>query len=164
VSLCALCVSTGKTCCQRTDILLTGGDVRRVQAFVGHSGFYEYRPPHDPGYLGEAGDPNWLLYTVQPGGTRRVLRQAPTGDCLFLSTSGCTLPGEVRPLICRLHPVTYTESGITGVCSACPSHLCIPGLGVLEAVGVDLQAAQGWQEQLYRELRQDLRSVDDRAA
>ncbi len=160
MSLCALCASTGKTCCQQTDILLTDGDLGRVEAFLGHADFYEFRPPHDPANLGDEGDPNWLAYTLLPDGTRRVLRHAPGGNCAFLSPSGCALPGEVRPLICRLHPVTYTETGISGVSPECPSHFCPPGLGLLEAIGMDLQAASRWHEQLYRELRKACRRAD----
>ncbi|MBE0617300.1 MAG: hypothetical protein IH608_05165 [Proteobacteria bacterium] len=160
MSLCALCASTGKTCCQQSDILITGGDLRRVRTHLGRSDFYEHRPPRDPRNLGDEGDPNWLAYTLLPEGTRRVLRQTAAGDCLFLSPAGCLLPAEVRPLICRLHPVTYTEAGITGVSPECPSHLAEPGLGTLQAIGMDLRAARRWHEQLYQELRQDFRPVD----
>jgi Fe-S-cluster containining protein len=152
--LCALCARTGKTCCQQTDILLTSGDLGRIEEHTGCTEFFEFRPPRDPSSLGEEGDPNWLAYTLRLDGTRRVLRQDPAGNCSFLTPAGCTLPVEVRPLICRLHPVTYTEVGLVGVSPDCPSHLAPAGGDLLSSVGMDLVMARRWHRQLYDELRQ----------
>lgn len=154
MNLCALCAQAGKTCCQQTDILLTGGDVRRVEAYTGTGEFFEFRPPREPGALGDDDDPNWLAYTLRLDGTRRVLRQREGGDCRFLAHDGCVLPAEVRPLICRLHPVTYTEFGLAGISPDCPAELA-PGTDVLTSIGMDFAAAAGWHRQLYDELRED---------
>lgn len=163
MNLCSRCASTGKTCCQQTDILLTRADVSRIQLHSGRDDFFEHRPPEDPECLGDEGDPNWLLYTLRMDGTRRVLRQTASGDCLFLNPAGCALPGDVRPLVCRLHPLTYTEAGLTGLHPGCPGELAEPGQGVLQAIGMDLGAARRWWEELYRELRRELRPVDREA-
>lgn len=155
MNLCSLCAQIGKTCCQQTDILLTVGDVRRIAAHTNTNEFFEFRLPRDPGDLGDGGDPNWLAYTLRLDGTRRVLHQRAGGDCRFLFPSGCLLPVEVRPLICRLHPVTYTEFGLTGISPDCPSHLATSRADVLSSIGMDLLTAGRWHRQLYRELRED---------
>jgi Fe-S-cluster containining protein len=156
VNLCALCADSGKTCCQQTDILLTQGDLRRIEEHTRTTDFFEFRPPRDPGALGDDGDPNWLAYTLRGDGRRRVLRQEPGGNCRFLTVTGCSLPLETRPLICRLHPVTYTEAGLAGVCPECPSHLAPAETDLLASIGMDLVAARCWHRQLYDELRDDV--------
>ncbi len=159
MNLCALCAQTGKTCCQQTDILLTGGDVLRIGEHTGLADFYEYRPPRDPGELGDDGDPNWLAYTLRLDGTRRVLRQSAGGDCIFLGTSGCALPDDVRPLICRLHPVTYTEARLEGISPDCPADLAPAGEDLLASIGMDLVGVGRWHRQLYLELREGLQPI-----
>lgn len=118
--VCAACARRGPTCCQVTDILLTRDDIGRIARQTGLAEFWEMRVPRDPTCLGDEGDPNWLRYTLSAGGRRRVLRQTPAGDCLFLGPEGCRLPADVRPLICRLHPFTYTELALTGTAGDCP--------------------------------------------
>lgn len=153
MSLCEACALSGKTCCQQTDVLLTVGDLLRIREHRGQDDFWEWRPPRDLNCVGEEEDPHWRAYTVKPDGKRRVLRHIGAEDCFFLAPRGCTLPLDVRPLICRLHPVSYTENGITGTATACPTHLLAEGGELLAAVGVDLEAARNWHVQLYVELR-----------
>jgi hypothetical protein len=43
-----------------------------------------------------------------------------------LGPSGCVLPQTVRPLICRLFPITYTEKGIDGEDDFCPRAVVAP--------------------------------------
>jgi Fe-S-cluster containining protein len=157
VSLCSLCARSGKTCCQQTDVLLTLGDLLRIRAHIGRDDFWECRPPRGPGCTGEEGDPHWLGYTLRADGTRRVLRHTGAEDCLLLSANGCILPGDVRPLICRLHPLNYTEGGIEGTSPECPTHLLADGCDPLGAVGVDLESARRWHAELYRELLEETR-------
>lgn len=61
----------------------------------------------------------------------------------------------MRPLICRLHPVSYTEEGLAGTAAECPVHLLPQRQGLLVAVGIDLETARRWHAQLYQELRQE---------
>ncbi|MHB8767093.1 MAG: YkgJ family cysteine cluster protein [Deferrisomatales bacterium] len=155
MSLCTRCAGTGKTCCQGNDILLTPGDVTRIAAHTGLGDFYEYRSPADPACLGDEGDPNWLAYTLGPDGRRRVLRQRAPQDCFFLGPTGCALGPEARPLVCRLHPFTYTEDTLTGLCRHCPRELLSDGETLLTAVGLEPGEGEAWRRQLYEELRQE---------
>jgi Fe-S-cluster containining protein len=160
MNLCARCAALGKTCCQGTDVLLTRGDLVRITAHTRRTDFYEHRKPCDPTCLGEQDDPNWLLYTMRADGTRRVVQHSPSGDCLFLTPTGCSLPAEVRPLICRLHPLTYTEARICGSSPDCPVGLLDAGEEFLHAVGVNPADGEVWQAKLYRELREEICSAE----
>lgn len=155
MSYCAVCAKLGKTCCQKTDVLLTSSDVQRIENEIGRSDFVEHRKPRDPESLGAEEDPNWLLFTLRSDGSRTVVRQRANGDCLFLAPRGCSLPAEARPLICRLHPLTYTENGITGASVECPATV-LAGRNPLEAIGMDVESGQRLRKQLYSELRDDL--------
>ena len=153
--LCSLCAGTGKTCCQQNDILLTQGDLTRIARHIGTTAFHEYREPLDPFCLGDRADPNWLTYTLRLDGTRRVVRFKGRGDCFFLEGNGCALPQDKRPLICRLHPLLYSEAGVSGVSPDCPAEFLSGGETVLEAVGMDIAEGTRWHAQLYEELRQE---------
>jgi Fe-S-cluster containining protein len=156
MSLCTLCARLGKTCCQDTDVILTLGDIERIRTHAGRTDFFEHRLPRDAGCLGGEDDPRWLLYTVHPDGSRTVVCHSRDGDCVFLTSEGCSLPCEVRPLICRLHPFAYTESGIEGTSDGCPEGL-LGGEDLLQSIGMDRESATRWHRQLYAELKSDLR-------
>lgn len=155
MGLCVTCAGTGKTCCQQNDILLTQEDAKRIARHIGTAAFYEYRRPLDPGDLGDRGDANWLTYTLRPDGTRRVVLFKGGGDCFFLEATGCILPQDTRPLICRLHPLLYTEAGVSGVSPDCPAEFLAAGETVLESVGMELATGREWHAQLYDELRRE---------
>lgn len=152
--LCARCACHQTTCCQDTDIYLTQQDVARIEQHVGCSGFFEFRRPHDPVYLNEHDDPIWMEKVFRPDGSRRVLKHQPGGDCVFLGARGCTLPAEVRPLVCRLYPYDYNAAGLKPEpASGCPRDLLAPGQSVFEAVGASAEAARRWHAMLYQELQ-----------
>ena len=147
-----------RTCCQRTEVLVTSGDVARIEASVGTRDFHEWRVPPDPSYSDpDPADPRWHLWTVRADGKRRVLKQEPTGDCVFLGAGGCTLAREVRPLICRLYPLAYTEAGIVGESAEyCPSALLQPPDGRMALLlRMDELDVRRWHTMLYRELKED---------
>ncbi len=73
----------------------------------------------------------------------------------MLGENGCLLPMAVRPLICRLHPYTYTEAGISGVDPACPISRERDFSAVLEKLGMAMNEARRWHELLYCELHGD---------
>lgn len=151
--LCAKCAQHERTCCQRTEVLVTHGDRERIADYVGHDDFWEYRVPVDPAYLEEqADDPLWRPATVRADNTRPVLKQRASGDCIFLTATGCSLPGDVRPLVCRLYPYDYTAQGIRGTIPGCPLYLLVPGQSLLEAIGMRQEDGQRWHRQLYSEL------------
>lgn len=151
--VCARCARLGPTCCERCEIVLTDGDIARITVHAERDDFWESRAPVDPGYLDQDDDPNWLVWTVEPDGTRRVLRRRDTGACMFLSSAGCTLPTETRPLICRLYPYQYTERGLDGIADGCPTQLIDPGRTILDMIGMNLADGIRWHRQLYSELR-----------
>jgi Fe-S-cluster containining protein len=154
--LCVRCARHGKTCCQWTDIFVTLGDLRRILRHRGRDDFYEFRAPTDPAYAPEDDDLVWQRSVFQSDGTRRVLKRLASGDCVFLTPRGCSLPEDVRPLICRLHPYQYNAGGIVGeLAPDCPTHLLRPGENVIEAVQLNVDRARAWHAELYRELREE---------
>lgn len=150
---CARHAQIGKTCCQEREVLVTGGDRARIAAHSGRRDFWEYRVPADPSYLDQDDDPNWLKWAFRPDGSRAVLRRRDGGDCTFLGPAGCTLPLDVRPLVCRLYPFTYTERGIDGVSDECPPEVIPPGSNILKVLDLRVEDAEPWRAQLYAELR-----------
>jgi len=151
--LCARCAELRGSCCHNKDILLTRGDLMRISQFTGDFSFHELRPPFDPAYLDQDDDPNWNTYTVNENGERRVLKVDSGNTCLFLTETGCRLPYEVRPLVCRLFPFSYNEHGLLAVEDECPVELLAPGENLLECLEMDTEKARRWHELLYRELR-----------
>ncbi len=155
--LCARCARRQKTCCQQTDIVLTEGDIARVSAYVGRSDFIEYRPAGNADYLDQDDDPTWRDGTFRADGTRRVVKWKTDGDCSFLGEKGCVLSYETRPLICRLYPFDYDESGVFAEpASGCPAHLLPEGTGVFAALDMKRADAERWHGMLYEELRAEL--------
>lgn len=148
---CARHAQLGTTCCQHTEILVTDGDRARIAAHVGADDFVEVRQPEDPSYALDPTDAGWAEGFL-PDGSRPVLKHQPNGDCTFLGASGCSLPLAVRPLICRLFPFEYDESGITGVSSRCPAEVVPPGGTLSTTLGLDRALAASWRDQLYAEL------------
>jgi Fe-S-cluster containining protein len=154
--LCARCARYMRTCCQTSEVYATPADVRRIEAHIGRSDFYEYRVPSDPIYLQHDDDPNWPLYVIQPDGTRRVLRRQKDGGCTFLGERGCVLPLDIRPLICRIYPYDFNESGIKeALCTGCPSELLRPGQTLVQALVMNRDEAEAWRKQLYKDIREE---------
>jgi len=158
---CAQCALLQKTCCERAEVVITAGDAARIARHAGRTDFWEFRVPGDPDYAAvDPDDPNWVRWTLRPDGTRRVLKRQPGGACTFLGHGGCTLPGHVRPLVCRLYPFTYSESGMLGVVPEyCPTaHVLTPGMDMARMLGMTVEQAEGERLQLYRELREEWES------
>lgn len=152
-SYCGSCARAGKTCCQQTEIYVTLKDVKRIAVFTSRLDFFEFRRPVDPAYLAVDDDPAWQRYVFSPDGTRRVLKQQPAGDCVFLTGKGCLLTLEVRPLICRLYPLTYTVSGVLPALDEnCPVTHHSSGRPVLETFGLTMETIHRWHADLYHEM------------
>ncbi|MCA9186664.1 MAG: YkgJ family cysteine cluster protein [Pirellulaceae bacterium] len=151
--LCVRCARHTQTCCQRSEIFTTLGDVQRISRFVNREDFVEFRHPDNPEYADQDDDPVWRDHVFRPDGTRRVLRRRSNGDCTFLGPTGCALPLETRPLVCRLYPYDYTSDGIADeLAHGCPLILLREGERLIEALGMNLSDAQRWRRQLYDEL------------
>jgi Fe-S-cluster containining protein len=143
-----------RTCCQTAEVFVTEGDKRRIAEHTGRADFWEARAPSDPSYAGDDDDPAWMRLAFRADGTRPVLKRHANGDCTFLGPQGCTLPTDVRPLVCRMYPFDYTERGIRGVDGhRCPSWVVPPGGTLLTTLGMRREDAERWHRILYQELR-----------
>ena len=155
-TLCARCALQGKTCCQGREIYITPGDMRRISAVAGDLQFVEWTRTVDPSYMDQDDDPVWRQHVFCSDGRRRILRRQPNGDCIFLDAQGCHLTMAVRPLLCRLHPFTYTADHIDNEPDTdCPRHLLFAGESVFEAVHTSIALARQWHHQLYEEIETD---------
>lgn len=155
-TLCARCALLGRTCCQGREIYITPGDVRRISAMTGALQFVEWNRTSDPSYLDQDDDPVWRLHVFRSDGSRRILKRNSNGDCIFLGVGGCRLAMEVRPLLCRLHPLAYTADHIDEEPDAgCPRHLLMAGESLFEATRTSLALAKNWHRQLYEEILTD---------
>ena len=153
-SLCALCATRGKTCCQGgdRDIFITKGDLDRIKAFCAREDFYEFRRPTDPAYADNDDDPVWSAFVFKSDGTRRVLKKTTTG-CSFLKVDGCSLPLDIRPLVCRLYPYDYNSNGLyEKFAEGCPTGLLIAGQTLDKCLGMNPSDAQAWHQTLYAEI------------
>jgi Fe-S-cluster containining protein len=150
---CARHAQLGPTCCQTSEIMVTEGDKERIAAYTGRSDFWHPSPPGDREYdPNDPEDPAWSL-AFSPDGSRPILHRRADGSCMFLGERGCVLPLETRPLVCRLYPFEYRESGFTGVSSRCPAEVVPPGSTILETLEMDETTADRWRRRLYAELR-----------
>lgn len=158
--ICVCCARHMKTCCQTSEVYATPGDVERIAEFTGRRDFNEFKPAGDPSYLEQDDDPVWLEHVFRPDGTRRILKRRSNGDCTFLGPNGCELPLKTRPLICRLYPYDYDESGIRDeLVRGCPLELLPPGQGLIDALEMNIDDARRWHRMLYKEIR--FEPVDD---
>lgn len=159
--LCARCARHTQTCCQATEVHVTVGDVKRIEQYTGREDFFEFRAPVKPTYADQDDDPVWREKVFRPDGTRRVLKWQPNLDCTFLGPHGCTLPQDVRPLICRIFPYDYTADGILPeFAEGCPLELLRPGQGLIEALDMNLEVARRWHAQLYQEIGQEEDAIE----
>ncbi len=154
-NLCAKCARIRETCCQNTDIYVTLGDIDRIRRSTQQQDFFEYRAPRNPDYLDQDDDPCWRDHVIQTDGKRRVLKKSESG-CCFLGKTGCILPMEVRPLVCRLHPFTYTATGLDAEPDPeCPSYLLPEGETLMSSLNMSREEAFGWHHELYKEILLD---------
>jgi Fe-S-cluster containining protein len=151
--LCADCSAHQKTCCQERDIYLTPGDVERIKKIAVAEDFFEFRAPSDLAYLEADDDPMWTKHVFRSDSSRRVLKQDPFGNCVFLSPNGCIMSINERPLVCRLHPYGYTADGLQeSLIPDCPVYLLDPGTTLQKAIGLNLNQAFQWHHMLYSEI------------
>jgi len=151
---CYQCSRNSTSCCKGTQILLTSGDVLRITRFLGAFDFFTFETP-DPSYTDPGDDPAWLTLTIRPDGRRRVLKRTADKSCTMLADTGCILPLTLRPLICRLHPYTYTEADLSGIDPTCPISREGDWPALLEQLGMTIIEARQWHRLLYCELRGD---------
>jgi Fe-S-cluster containining protein len=151
--LCVRCAALFKTCCREREIYITLADTARITAFCNRNDFTEWCTPSDPAYSDQSDDPVWDRHVFRNDRRRRILLRTSSGDCTFLGSTGCILPETVRPLVCRLHPYTYTAAGIDAEpASDCPRCLVPEGMTVFDALNMSTEQALLWHRMLYEEI------------
>ncbi|MGE3180809.1 MAG: YkgJ family cysteine cluster protein [Phycisphaerae bacterium] len=151
---CAKHAQIGKTCCQTSEVFVSVGDRARIARFTGRNDFWHDQPPENPDYIDQDDDSTWQRGAFNDDGTRPILKRRENGDCTFLGDAGCSMPVDVRPIVCRLYPYTYTDRGIDGIdASRCPAEVFPPGSTILQVLDMRRDEADKWHQQLYTELR-----------
>ncbi|MDR1744888.1 MAG: YkgJ family cysteine cluster protein [Planctomycetota bacterium] len=152
-SLCSRCACSGATCCQKTEIFLTAGDVARIRGAGVREEFWDHVAPTDEECKPDFSyDPVWSRI-FDDRGRRRIIRHREDGGCWFLTGRGCSLSLDARPLVCRLYPFDYTPTTIKGVYGhLCPSPEKENPPLLLAALGMNRDEAEQWRRQLYGEI------------
>lgn len=149
---CALCAHKGTSCCQKYQVVLTNDDTLRIASYTGNWDFLSIEYPVcediEPDY-----DPLWLPMILMPDRHVKVVKRASDKKCILLSKTGCVLPIDKRPLICRLYPYIYIEQGILGIDSACPISQYKNWESVLSGMEMPKGKAAEWISMLYSEIR-----------
>ena len=155
---CVGCAQAGTSCCRNYQIILTRGDIQRAAEFLGRRDFFTLEPPVlediEPDY-----DPCWMPMIVSSKGLVRVLKRTAEKDCFLLTETGCPLPCECRPLICRLYPYNYTEAGIIGIDRACPIAKEEERVSLLDGLDMPEDKAKKWVPMLYAEIREEITAI-----
>lgn len=151
---CAICAGQGTSCCNKYQIFVTPGDISRIADISKDQIFFTFEPPVssdiEPDY-----DPSWLPLILSPDKHVRVLKRTFEKKCTFTSDTGCLLPPERRPLLCRLYPYTFMENGILGIDPDCPISKERAWQPVLDRMGMPIPQARQWLSCLYGEIRKE---------
>lgn len=154
-----LCVECSKlrrfTCCQdnKIEVYITKGDVDRIHKYTNQDEFYTFVIPKDELYQGQDDDPIWKENVFRSDGSRRILNRLDNSNCLFFGSNGCLLPMEVRPLLCRLFPLSFDSDGLfPELFEYCPTFLLRDNEKLLDVIGVNYQDAFKWHNILYKEI------------
>jgi Fe-S-cluster containining protein len=155
---CIECAHKGQSCCTNVHIYLTRGDIERIAKVCPAEDFFRLAPL-TADYEDGGGDPDWNPAILNADGTRRIIRQKPNGDCCFLTPSGCRLSSDVRPLLCRIYPYDFRQSGLCGISHSCPVAAEPNWLHVLEASEMKQANARDWVARLYEEIHAEKRDT-----
>jgi len=157
---CMNCARIGTSCCTHYQIILTTGDIQRISDFLGHQNFFILEPPVlediEPDY-----DPFWMPMVLKPEGVVCVLKRTREKSCVLLTETGCSLPYDRRPLICRLYPYKYTEEGILGIDTDCPISGEKEWGCVLDTLDMPTAKAKQWISLLYAEVRNEIKPLHE---
>jgi uncharacterized protein len=153
---CIDCSSTDACCCRGVEIYLTAGDVSRITGYLHNSqeSFCSFVTPTGI-YADGGGDPAWVPLVVRPDGTRRIVKSLEDGSCVFLTPTGCSLPLNVRPLLCRIHPYDFDHEGLRSIDPTCPIATMSNGHEALKLLGMPLHDVTAWHRTLYTEILQE---------
>ena len=154
LSYCLDCAAKNRSCCGNVNIYLTLADVERIASCGVVEDFYSLEPLTAE-YLDGGGDPNWNALILDESGRRRVVRQKPDGNCVFLSDTGCRLASDKRPLLCRIFPFEFLGEKIIGISDYCPVSAVDNWQEVLNESEMNTESSLKWIKQLYREIYQE---------
>lgn len=159
LSYCLDCAAKKRSCCGNVNIYITQADVDRIRlAGVDHD-FFSLETLSEE-YLDGGGDPAWNPLILDESGRRRVLLQQSGGNCIFLSSTGCRLASNVRPLLCRIYPFEFLGEKIVGISHYCPVSLEQNWQEILNMSEMNSVSALEWIKQLYREIYQEKKSSE----
>jgi Fe-S-cluster containining protein len=150
---CAVCSRVQRTCCQSSEPYVSRGDMDRIYNYRSLPTPYwcGFRIPPQEYLAGCRSDPAWAAKVLTPTGWRRVVLARFNGNCVFLEPTGCVLPMEVKPLVCRIYPWDFFNFKITGLSSYCAVEARGEHQDMGEALGLTAEQAQTWLDQLRDE-------------
>jgi Fe-S-cluster containining protein len=152
--ICVRCAKEQATCCQKTEVLLTPPDIRRIEKSAGGKDFHERKAPSNPDQMPDkASDALWAAAFASDG-TRTILKHKDNSDdCIFLAENGCVLELQTRPYVCQLYPYDYTKDCLTGVSAHhCPRALQENPALALAYLGMSRDDAEQARAALYQGL------------
>ncbi|NCA99756.1 MAG: hypothetical protein EOM70_10310 [Clostridia bacterium] len=139
---------------------LTEGDISRIRRFCRTDDFYHrLRVPEElvatyenPEHH-DAAVAVYVAGLFDEQGRRPILRKQDNGFCLFVADTGCVLPREVRPLVCRLYPYDWNDQHKLWIQAPyCPRELYADETDLVLQIGDSQEVALKLVEQLYEEL------------
>jgi len=146
------CAKCGGACCKNGETYLTGGDVERITGHTGRSDFHVMKTM-GPRYAGC--DPAWTELVCGHDGHRRVLHRSDDGECTFLAETGCVLPLDVRPLLCRIYPYEFDGAKLLATEPLCPISRLPDRASVLVGLGMPPESVRQWRRDLYAEISRE---------
>ena len=159
ISPCKTCADIKQGCCVNEDIVLTLGDVNRINKTIKDECWMEWRTLRRP-----IGVENlWNEFVNGAHGGARVIKNKPDGRCWFISNNGCMLANKIRPLVCRLYPYdNFTENNLGPEPKQeevnCPKEYFKYG-NIAEYIGINRHMAEHWHKQLYKEIREEIKII-----
>lgn len=161
-STCAQCAKIQKTCCQEdvTFVALTGGDIERISTYTGREDFYELQAVAEelidiyanPARFSED-DRIYVTCLFDSKGRRNILKKNKNNECCFITDTGCLLPHDIRPLICRIYPYEWNDRREVWIeAGYCPKELFKDNEDLIRKVGLSEEEVKRLVNQFYDEI------------
>ncbi|OQX22900.1 MAG: hypothetical protein BWK80_28740 [Desulfobacteraceae bacterium IS3] len=161
MSKCFECSELQLTCCEKSEVCVTKGDIKRIAEYAGRNDFYHLMPvseelkfiitnPCNP----ENGSEIYLKYLFDEEG-RRIILKKNENRCCFLTHNGCDLPLNIRPIVCRLYPYDWNDNKDMWIDPArlCPENLFKDEQEIKEQLCLPEQEAKRLLELFYDEIK-----------
>lgn len=159
---CAQCARIQKTCCEReaTWVALTERDITRISRFSGREDFFAWEPVEEElkdvyanPFCYEEDDHIYVKYLFNDQGCRPVLKKNSDHSCCLATPTGCSLPHDLRPLLCRIYPYDWNdrlEIWVDG--GYCPERLFRNEEDMIKKIGLSREDALELIKQFYAEI------------